>query len=155
MFARCFRLMLTITIAFVLVLSLLPGQAASARQTRSSLASIVPAVMNWQQVNANGFGDPTYQTAHSLAVFNNQLYAGAGHWDGAGASIWRTSDGSNWSPVMTGGFGTPNIVSTVVGMTAFKGNLYAGTGWGKRCRASSGVPRMGQPGTRSREMDWV
>jgi hypothetical protein len=89
-----------------------------------------PGVPGWQQVNINGFGDPSFPSALSMAVFNNQLYAGASNWDGNGASIWRTSNGTNWSRVVTSGFGQGGTNPAVIGMIAFKGNLYAGTGWG-------------------------
>jgi sugar lactone lactonase YvrE len=98
--------------------------------TNARLQKFAPGVPGWQQVNINGFGDPTNQGAMSMAVFNNQLYAGAGNWDGAGASIWRTSDDLNWSPATTGGFGSPAANAAIVGMMAFKGKLYAGAGWG-------------------------
>jgi hypothetical protein len=120
MFKKYFRFLSTGLIALALVTALLPGRVASAAS----------GLMDWQQVNSDGFGDPTNQGAMSMAVFNNQLYAGAGNWDGAGASIWRSSNGSSWSPAMTGGFGFPEINAAVVGMIAFKGKLYAGAGWG-------------------------
>jgi len=87
-------------------------------------------VPGWQQTNINGFGDPANPSAFSMAVFNNQLYAGASNWNGNGAGIWRTSDGLNWSAVVTSGFGLTATNPAVLGMMAFNSQLYAGTGWG-------------------------
>ena len=133
MFNKYFHFLLASAIAFVLVFSLLPRQsihAQEAESTRIEGVALAPGVAQWQQVNVSGFGDPGFTTGFSLAVFNNQLYAGAGHWGGQGASIWRTSNGSNWSPVMTAGFGIPDVNYAVLGMIVFQGRLYAGTGWG-------------------------
>lgn len=87
-------------------------------------------VPGWRQTNINGFGDPGNVSALSLAVFNNQLYAGAANWNGNGAGIWRTSDGLNWSSVVTSGFGLTATNPAVIGMMVFNSQLYAGTGWG-------------------------
>jgi hypothetical protein len=133
MFNKHFRFVVIHAVALVLVFSLFPGQATHAQEiqrTKPEIASLVPGVLGWQQVNPNGFGNSTFPSALSMAVFNNQLYAGASHWGGMGASIWRTANGSNWFPVMTGGFGIPANNPAVIGLIAFKGNLYAGTGWG-------------------------
>jgi sugar lactone lactonase YvrE len=107
------------------------------------IQKFAPGVPDWRQANINGFGDPGNSAAFSLAVFNNQLYAGAANWTGNGASIWRTTDGSNWSSVMTSGFGLTATNPTVLGMLVFNSQLYAGTGWagapGQLWRSSNGT----------------
>ena len=39
-----------------------------------------------------------------MTVFKNQLYASAGWGDGRG-QMWRTADGTTWTPVEGDGFG--------------------------------------------------
>ena len=130
MFSKYFHVSTAGLIALALVAALLPGQAAS--------AAPAPGLMGWEQANVSGFGNPAFSSTFSMAVFNGQLYAGASNFAGAGASIWRSLDGSNWSPVMTGGFGLPAVNYAVLGMIPFKGYLYAGTGWGGPSGTSAG-----------------
>lgn len=65
-------------------------------------------------------------------MYNGSLYAGTDNWNqttrtSAGGGVWRTSDGSNWTQVNSGGFGdTSNI--TISGFASFGGYLYASTG---------------------------
>jgi hypothetical protein len=126
MFHKHFRFLFTGAIALAIVVAaLLPGQATSASPVP------VPGLMGWQRTNVSGFGNSAFGGAHAMAIFNDQLYAGAANFStGTGASIWRSPDGSNWSPAMTGGFGLPAANPIVLGMMAFKSYLYAGTGWG-------------------------
>ncbi len=85
----------------------------------------------WSSMVTDGFGDPTNVTIPQLAEFNGKLYAGTWNCASAncattnGAQIWRT-DGSAWSPVMTGGFGSTNNFA-VNTLTVFSGQLYAAT----------------------------
>jgi hypothetical protein len=79
------------------------------------------ALVEWTQVNADGFGDASNQLA-TLAVYNGQLYAGT--WTNDTAEVWRTSDGSNWSQ-----FSPSWSVSTVdvYDIEPFNQKLYFGT----------------------------
>ena len=88
------------------------------------IQKFVPGVPGWEQVNLNGFGDPTNQLG-TLAAFNGYLYAGTYAYRGYGAQIWRTSDGINWDPVMDNGFGGHYNIG-IDHLVAFQGNLYAG-----------------------------
>lgn len=80
----------------------------------------------WVQANINGFGDIKNPEITALAPFNGQLYAGAYNYSGNGAQLWRTSDGLNWSAVITNGFGITHNVG-IDHLIEFNGNLYAGT----------------------------
>jgi hypothetical protein len=92
--ARSVRLFISLIsgVALVLVIWLLLS-----RQTLQVQAERLSPLANssgWQQVNLSGFGDSTFRpNALSMAVFNNQLYSGGSHWDGAGASIWPQAMG--------------------------------------------------------------
>jgi S-layer homology domain len=117
-------------IVFSLLVSPVGAVRAQERFGEAEVAALAPGLLAWQQVNLDGFGDPAFPSALSMVVFNNQLYAGASNWSGAGASIWRTSNGVNWSPAMTAGFGLAGTNPAVLGMVVFNGQLYAGAGWG-------------------------
>jgi len=79
----------------------------------------------WAQVKSDGFGDPN-NSVGSLAVFGDYLYAGTynSFW---GGEVWRSSDGTTWTQVNTGGFaGDPNN-QAVSSLAVFGNYLYAGT----------------------------
>ena len=80
---------------------------------------------------APGFGNPSNRVARSMAVFSSQLYAGT--WKpGSGCEVWRTADGTTWTPVvgaaaaMAAGFGNVNN-QYAESMAAFGSHLYVGT----------------------------
>lgn len=84
--------------------------------------------VNWSAATQPGFG--VYSDAHSaiidLAVFDGQLYAGAG-WGNIQGQVWRTSNGTTWEPVTTNGFGDGGN-SAVSAFAVFNSMFYAGTG---------------------------
>ena len=87
---------------------------------------------DWTRVITNGLGDATNQAVLTMEVFNGALYAGTYSWDEntqrpTGCEVWRTTDGSNWTSVVTAGLGTSNC-GTVSSLAAFGDYLYAGTG---------------------------
>lgn len=75
----------------------------------------------WRQSNTDGFGDPA-NAFLSLAVFNNQLYAGT--WHTSVAQVWRTSDGQTWNQFATT---WPVSTTTVMDIEPFGSYLYFGT----------------------------
>lgn len=80
---------------------------------------------DWVVSNTDGFGDANNRTVKSLAVFNNELYAGTEKSSG-NAELWKTSDGSTWTQVGSDGFGD----STTTGFYSllnYHGYLYLGT----------------------------
>jgi len=85
----------------------------------------------WEQVNSNGFGDSQTGEVSALEVFNGYLYAGTSN-PISGARIFRSPDGSTWTPVTDPGFGNPHdtIPPAILDLMAFKGYLYASTGRG-------------------------
>jgi hypothetical protein len=80
---------------------------------------------NWVQTNLNGFGDPANRIS-SLGSFGTQLYAGTYNLSGSGSQLWHSTDGKNWSNVMSNGFGDATNVG-IDHLIEFNGNLYAGT----------------------------
>ncbi len=80
---------------------------------------------NWTMAAEPGFGDGANWGLNHLVVFDNELYAGMRN-DLTGASIYRSSDGAVWDPVMTGGFGNVDTGS-IYRMEVFYGMIYAGT----------------------------
>jgi hypothetical protein len=100
---------------------------------------------SWQQVNADGFGRGVTWENVTLDVFNGYLYAGISRVVSSvtgRAELWRTEDGTTWTPVFTDGLGSADN-SDVSAMAEFKGDLYIGlrnrvTG-GQVWRAGDGV----------------
>jgi len=93
-------------------------------------ASATPEAGDWVAVNEPGFGDPGNMGIFSLAVANDQLYAGT--LNKAGLQIWAT-DGEGpppyrWRKICDNGAGRGPLNQAVACMTAFKGALYVGTG---------------------------
>ncbi len=86
--------------------------------------------IHWTPVMTGGFGLRSNQEIMHLTVYSDTLYATAGNWESApfarGAQIWRTSDGLNWTNVVTRGFGNPNSAA-VIALQDIGGELYAGT----------------------------
>jgi hypothetical protein len=58
-------------------------------------------------------------------VFESQLYAATEN-EVQGAALWRTADGTNWTPVGGNGFGDLRNIH-LGGLGTFAGQLYAGT----------------------------
>lgn len=100
------------------------------RRMSTGEAPITRDVPGWQWMNDSGFRNAANQYISALEVFGGQLYASTGNWNGA--HIYRTADGSTWSPASTLGyepvFGSDNTF--VLDMQTFGDYLYAGTGWG-------------------------
>ncbi len=86
-----------------------------------------PDSPGWQQVNADGFGDPKNVIIQRMAVLGSYLYAGTENYS-TGGEVWRTTDGANWNRVNLSGFGIVSNTGVVLGDEPFNGYLYAGTG---------------------------
>src|SRR5262249_21266317 len=75
---------------------------------------------------------PPNMSAYELEPYNGQLYVGTGD-QKTGYGVWRLSTWSNppsFIPVVTGGAGRGQDVTSVVSMKSFKGKLYVGaSGW--------------------------
>jgi len=97
----------------------------------------------WEQVNANGFGDPLTRGVSSLEVFGGQLYAGASNWE-TGGQVWVLGADGQWLKVVDAGFGSGAANPAVIDLAVFKGQLYSGSGWnteapGQVWRSSDGM----------------
>ena len=103
------------------------GEVFIADRVNHRIQKFAPGVAGWRQVNINGFGVWENQSV-ALDVFNGQLYAGVSN-TSAGARMWRSPDGRNWSPTSELGFGLGKSVPRINDTIVFNGRLYAGTGW--------------------------
>jgi len=101
------------------------GNLYAADALNNNIQKFVAGVPGWKQANINGFGEPANGIA-SMGSFGGQLYVGTFNYAGNGAQLWRSSDGKNWSAVMTDGFGDATNVG-IDHLVAFKDHLYAGT----------------------------
>ena len=90
-----------------------------------SLPQVTQAVMEWDQVNTDGFGNSNVWRSTSMYVFNDQLYVGAGG-NSVSFGIWRTNNGTSWSQVSSGGLGDSNNIYAD-SITVFNNYLYIGT----------------------------
>ena len=115
---------LALATALILLVIRVTGAFASAPAT--GIAQEAPA---WQQVNTNGFGDPQAIEVSALEAFNGHLYAGTANAI-AGARIFRSQDGTSWTPVSQPGFGigTDTRPLAIMDLAVFNQKLYASTG---------------------------
>jgi hypothetical protein len=83
---------------------------------------------DWARVATASFGlEAAYGISTGLAEFNNALYVAIeGYNGGAGMRVLRTSDGVNWAPANTPGFGNKDNYASG-GFGVHQGYLYAGT----------------------------
>ncbi|MCB0159960.1 MAG: hypothetical protein KDD83_17635, partial [Caldilineaceae bacterium] len=90
-----------------------------------------PAMPAWQQTNDNGFGTTSADEISALAAFGNYLYAGTSN-PTDGARIFRSVNGTTWTPVTEPGFGIAHDIAppAILDMFVFGGRLYASTGRG-------------------------
>jgi tripartite motif-containing protein 71 len=86
--------------------SRLGGTAKGAEIWRCT-ATICNSQSDWTKVVDNGFGNPENQYFSDGIVFNGHLYAVVEN-DTTGLQIWRTSNGTNWEPVVVDGLGDSN-----------------------------------------------
>jgi hypothetical protein len=84
--------------------------------------------VTWEVVTQDGFGDTGNVSSGKFAIFKDQLYMGAWHFDGTNhvAELWRSKDGVQWEKVMTGGFGDWHNLRSH-SLVIFGGQLYVGT----------------------------
>jgi hypothetical protein len=96
--------------------------------------------INWEFASEEAFGYPLPEKLEDnsfsigdLQEFHDQLYAGLTWYETStsilsskGAQVWRSSDGSNWTNVVEGGFGNSTYLG-VSSMAVFNDNLYIAT----------------------------
>jgi PKD repeat protein/sugar lactone lactonase YvrE len=87
--------------------------------------------LNWTPVVTTGFGYASNVGISYLVEFNGQLYAGIRNQTNnppytQGGEIWRSSDGLNWTRVVSQGFGDPTNAE-VMRLAVFNNQIYAGT----------------------------
>ncbi len=95
------------------------------------MRSADPVGGSWEPACIPGFGDPTNNGVFELAVFNDHLYAGTfNHY--AGFQIWKTPAtgrrSCRWTRVIERGAYRGNLNEMPLGMCAFDGALFVGTG---------------------------
>jgi len=78
--------------------------------------------LTWEEVTANGLGDPNNAGFPHFAVFNDALYAVTMN-SIAGFQVFRTSDGLNWEQVAKNGLGYP-LSANPNAMTVFNDRLF-------------------------------
>lgn len=125
---------------FFLAASLIsnPALASGARSlSRQSGPDLALELLDWEQANSSGFGDPGELEVSALEGFNGYLYAGTYNpidpallYDGA--RIYRSPDGLAWSPVTLPGFGNSHDIAppAILDFVVFNNYLYASTGRG-------------------------
>ena len=86
-----------------------------------------PDGVTWTPVTQPGFQNP-HDTAppaiQDFVVFGNRLYASTGR-GGNPAQVWRTSNGTNWAPMVSAGFGDPDL-HDIAALAVYNNVIYAG-----------------------------
>jgi hypothetical protein len=83
----------------------------------------------WASVIEPGFGimhDHRPPAIIAFEVYNGRLYAGTG-WGDQRGQLWRTQDGTTWTPMEIAGFGDPDT-KHISALIEYNGMLYAGAG---------------------------
>jgi hypothetical protein len=86
-----------------------------------------PDGATWSPVTQPGFQNPHDSAPPAIldfVVFGNRLYASTGR-GGNPAQIWRASNGVSWAPMVTAGFGDPDI-HDIAALAVYNGMIYAG-----------------------------
>lgn len=88
-----------------------------------------PDGVTWTPVTQPGFQNP-HDTAPpailDFVVFGNRLYASTGR-GGNPAQIWRSSNGVSWAPMVSAGFGDPDL-HDIAALAVYNGVIFAGAG---------------------------
>ena len=91
------------------------------------------ATLTWEAVNTGGFGDGYNEDIESMVVWNGQLYAGTGKWNGPdeGCDVWRTSGVggppfTDWQKVGASGFSPDENRNYADSMAVLGSYLYVG-----------------------------
>ena len=109
----------------LMLIATLPGGPL---RVPAAQAEALVRASEWQQVNADGFGDPLTTGVSALEVFKGQLYAGATNGE-VGAQVWRWQKDGQWQQVSETGFGSGSANAALIDLIVFQGQLYAGMGW--------------------------
>ncbi len=86
-----------------------------------------PDGVTWAPVTQPGFQNPHDSAPPAILdfiIFGNRLYASTGR-GGNPAQIWRASNGVSWAPMVSAGFGDPDI-HDIAALTVYNGMIYAG-----------------------------
>lgn len=82
---------------------------------------------SWEEVVADGFGNPLDDKIDGLVVYLGDLYAYTVNWT-EGGRMFRTKDGKAWESINEPGWGTPTFFTThqESDQVVFKDDLYVG-----------------------------
>jgi hypothetical protein len=86
-----------------------------------------PDGVTWTPVTQPGFSNPHDSAAPAIldfVVFGGRLYASTGRGGNPG-QIWRASNGVSWAPMVSSGFGDPDI-HDIASLAVYNGMVYAG-----------------------------
>jgi hypothetical protein len=88
-----------------------------------------PDGATWTPVTQPGFQNPHDSAPPAIldfVVFGNRLYASTGR-GGNAAQIWRASNGVSWAPMVSAGFGDPDV-HDIATLAVYNNMIYAGAG---------------------------
>jgi hypothetical protein len=120
----------------ILLAACASGSAAFAPGIHPGLAA---EQLDWEQVNSNGFGDPQELEVSAIEAFGGYLYAGTHNPNPVdptplfdGARIYRSANGTTWTPVTESGFGNTHDIAppAILDFVVFGSYFYASTGRG-------------------------
>jgi len=82
---------------------------------------VYPQLLNWEQVNSDGFGSNKNFYGYHMSVFGDLLYLSTYN-EASGTEIWRSPNGINWEQINSDGFGNSNNIAG--GFVGFGNFLY-------------------------------
>jgi hypothetical protein len=83
--------------------------------------------VTWSPITQPGFQNPHDSAPPAIlnfVVFGNRIYASTGR-GGNPAQIWRASNGVSWAPMVTAGFGDPDL-HDIAALAVYNNMIYAG-----------------------------
>ena len=103
-----------------------PVQVTEGKVTTGINFSLGPVLLEFTQINEDGFGDPENTSPDGRCKFMDQLYVGTVN--NSGGELWRYTDGATWEQLLISpGFGNPENTGIETTTGTFNDYFYAGT----------------------------
>ena len=102
-----------------------PVQVTEGAVTEGINFSLGPVLIEFEQINTDGFGDPENTRPDGKCTFADQVYVGTVN--DSGGQLWRYSDGTTWESLIEPGFGNTANIGIETASATFNNYFYAGT----------------------------
>ena len=102
-----------------------PVQVTEGAVTGGINFSLGPVLLEFTQINEDGFGNPENTSPEGRFNFMDEVYLGT--INNSGGELWRYSDGTYWESLISPGFGNPENIAIETTSGTFDNYFYAGT----------------------------